>query len=330
MKEVRMFDGEKFHISQYMLRESRCNEKQSCSFSSSWWSWSWCCCCGSSSVHGLGTRVPSAGTLSVSAAALIAVMGYFMPNGIIRTLGIMGAGCVAAVIGSCAALYTYSVCAPVKSRDKLVAAILTPVMANLDKNMKEVRTELLKRAGRGKVVDVGCGSGTYFKYVCNASLDEWVGVEPLKDLHPVLEKEVHLWANDAIKGFKGKTRLVHGDLDAIHQDENGTVDAVVLGNVLCEVPDVDETLVRVKALLKKGGRCYFSEHVYDEENMWRAVIQTLVSPWWRVVSGGCNADRRQLRNIKHAFGHENVCSWTLFAGSFPWTARFEVGLALKT
>lgn len=314
MKEVRFFDGERFCISQYMLRESRCNEKQSSS----------CCCSPSITVKRLSA--------TLSASALVAVIGYCMPMsiGIMRSVAMIGAGSIAAVIGSCAALYTYSVCAPVKNRNALVAKILTPVMAGLDKNMKEVRTELLKRAGRGKVIDVGCGSGTYFKYVCSADLKEWVGVEPLQDLHPILENEVSRWTNDELKQFKGKTRLVVGDLDAIHEDEDGTVDAVVLGNVLCEVPDVDGTLVRVKALLKTGGRCYFSEHVYDEENAWRAVLQTIVSPWWRVVSGGCNADRRQLRNIRQAFGDDNVCSWTLFAGSFPWTARFEIGLAIKT
>ena len=29
-----------------------------------------------------------------------------------------------------------------------------------------------------------------------------------------------------------------------------------------------------------------------------------------------------------AFGAENVFSRTVFAGTFPWTARFELGLAL--
>jgi len=40
-----------------------------------------------------------------------------------------------------------------------------------------------------------------------------------------------------------------------------SVDWIILGNVLCEIPDVDEALRILDRLLKPGGRVYYSEHV---------------------------------------------------------------------
>ena len=113
------------------------------------------------------------------------------------------------------------------------------------------------------------------------------------------------------------------DVEDLVAAEGGTYDAVILGNVLCEVPEpIADTLAYVCRLLKKGGRVYFSEHVYDREHLWRAALQLLVHPWWVTVSGGCHCNRCQLEAIEACFGRENVCSWTLYAGSVPWTRRY--------
>ena len=167
----------------------------------------------------------------------------------------------------------------------------------------------------------------YFKYCAESpSVSEYVGLEPVHELHAEIHKSINKYSDQ----IRFPSRILGCFIEDISPSENGTYDSVILGNVLCEVPDEVTTLYHVKRLLKKGGRCYFSEHVMDRDQKWRAITQMIVAPWWRTVSGGCNVTRHQLDHIVNAFGQDNICHWTLYAGSFPWTARFEIGLALCT
>ena len=67
----------------------------------------------------------------------------------------------------------------------------------------------------------------------------------------------------------------------------------------------------------------------DDDQPWRRVLQHALSWWWLKVSDGCHCDRRTLPRIKGVFGERNVVNWTMYAGSFAWTARFELGVAIN-
>ena len=59
-----------------------------------------------------------------------------------------------------------------------------------------------------------------------------------------------------------------------------------------QVCHVDDTLVQLEKLLKPNtGRIYFSEHVLDDDQTWRRILQRAVAPWWVTFSNGCNCDR---------------------------------------
>lgn len=98
-------------------------------------------------------------------------------------------------------------------------------------------------------------------------MTEYIGLEPLTEFHAGLQ--------ETIASFQEQfpSRIIGSFIEDIPSSENGTYDSVILGNVLCEVPNEVQVLAHVKRLLKKNGRVYFSEHVYDKTQRWRALIQ---------------------------------------------------------
>jgi 2-polyprenyl-3-methyl-5-hydroxy-6-metoxy-1,4-benzoquinol methylase len=80
-------------------------------------------------------------------------------------------------------------------------------------------------------------------------------------------------------------------------------DFVILGNVLCEVPDVEATLFHVNRLLKRGGKVYFSEHVSSDSGTLLRYLQYVMSPMWCNLTDGCNINRDTLNSL------ENVKNW---------------------
>jgi len=203
--------------------------------------------------------------------------------------------------------------------DQMVAKMIRKVMKLVDKQFTAVRHEMFKNI-QGNVLDVGCGAGEYFKYYqASGRVSGLVALEPNTHLHNVIQERISGLSpsfptsitNDFIQNIEGE----------------GIFDSIVLGNVLCEVPNVPEALYHVNRLLRKGGRVYFSEHVIFPSDLHR-FFQNIVNPIWVIISGGCNCNRDTLAYI-NAQPWETV-SWTFEdAGNFPWIGPFVVGIALK-
>ena len=101
---------------------------------------------------------------------------------------------------------------------------------------------------------------------------------------------------------------------------------MILGNVLCEIPDVDENLKILNRMLKPGGRIYFQEHVKQEGIM--GILQELINPFWVLASDGCNCNRHTLKAFDR-IGWKYQ-SWT-FKGKCKVALidHMEVGVAVK-
>ena len=106
-------------------------------------------------------------------------------------------------------------------------------------------------------------------------------------------------------------------------------DWIVLGNVLCEVPDQEGVLAHVDRLVRPGGRVYFSEHIaHPAGTFWRSV-QDWVNPWWCCVSDGCNVNRPTLDRLLAQFTPEDgweVQYWQMDVGAL---VPFVMGVATK-
>jgi SAM-dependent methyltransferase len=97
---------------------------------------------------------------------------------------------------------------------------------------------------RGKLLDVGCGSGLFLKHM-QALGWEVSGVEPDRNAAQI-----------------AREALVHGDVVAgeLHQAEFApeSFDAVTLSHVIEHVPDPDDALAICHRLLRPGGRLVLS------------------------------------------------------------------------
>lgn len=199
-------------------------------------------------------------------------------------------------------------------RGTLISFIIPRIMAQTDKEFEKEREVLLKNV-KGKVLDVGSGGGAYLKYFRNS--DHVVAVEPVVEMHPYIREA----------GVGLKELAIRNSLDDVLAEfPQASFDWVILGNVLCEVPDIKQVLDQVDVLLKPGGHVYFSEHVACPSGSWSRWYQDMVNPCWRHVSGGCNCNRESVRILKEhrwdviefTYTHLKVC-----------LGPFVLGLAMK-
>ena len=179
----------------------------------------------------------------------------------------------------------------------LLSMLIPRIMDTTAKEFQAERQELLKDV-RGKVLDLGSGAGAYLKHCQNA--DQVVAVEPVEVLHDSIRKR-----GQNIK----KLRIVSWLDDLMDAEDPRSFDWVILGNVLCEVTDLETTLHQIDVLLKPGGKVYFSEHIGRPKGTWQRLIQDRVNPLWRHMGGGCNCNRDSLVAIQERRSWDTV-SWT--------------------
>ncbi len=213
---------------------------------------------------------------------------------------------------------------------RLAAAAVPVVMASVDTALRDLRTDLLKGL-RGRVLDVGCGDAPYLEYARgNPGLELYVCLEP----NPGLQEAIRARAG-RLGPQSFQVEQVACTLEELPRGGagylEGSFDAVILGNVLCELPDPAAALAQCRRLLRPGGRVYFCEHVLDGESPLRRALQHAINPWWRVVSDGCNCNRDSVARLQEAFGAGNVLAQTVYLDHIPlpWLARFELGLAVR-
>eukprot|EP00977_Amphora_coffeiformis_P007999 scaffold1803_cov92-Amphora_coffeaeformis.AAC.22 len=202
---------------------------------------------------------------------------------------------------------------------KTIMGLFLPIgMKAVDRKFHPERKELLKNLS-GRVLDVGSGGGAYLKY-CAEKATAVVAVEPIEHLHPKIEHAAaQAKLQDKLTIFKDVS-----ELDPIEYQ----FDWIILGNVLCEVDNVQETLIQLDRLLTPGGKVYFSEHVAHTGGTLRRRLQDWVNPMWKLYLGGCNCNRDSIEWMRQ------TTKWVIIDWVFPELAStlmgpFVLGLASK-
>ena len=209
--------------------------------------------------------------------------------------------------------------APQKIRSKILGWFIPKVMAGLADITHNQRKLLLQHVS-GRVLDVGSGGGAYLRHLKGAS--HVVCIEPIRECHP----KIRTSAVEA--GFQEYQVTIVGDtLEAyVQNNPYDKFDWVILGNVMCEVPDQRSTINCITSVLKPGGHVYFCEHIASPRGMSMRRIQDIINPFWNRVSGGCNCNRDTL----HAL--EGVHDWDIISWDLSLSVggnRMVMGLAQK-
>jgi len=161
-----------------------------------------------------------------------------------------------------------------------IARIYDSFMRNREATVLGPRRAYLLRPLRGKVLEIGAGTGVNFQYYHPET--SVLAIEPSLAM---LEK--------ARQKATENIRLLHaglGDPEFEQQLEAGSLDAIVCTLVLCTVPDPQAAFVQFVHWLKPGGRLILLEHIVSH-HPFKARLQSLFTPFWKMMAEGCHLNR---------------------------------------
>lgn len=134
---------------------------------------------------------------------------------------------------------------------------------------------------RGRVLEVGIGSGKNLPYYQGPEVEHLTAIDPLEELWE--RKQVELGS------LEFEVDFINGSAQQIPFPEN-TFDTVVSTSTLCSIKKVDEALKEMYRVLKPGGKLLFDEHGAAPD-AGLARHQNRLNPVWKRISGGCNLNR---------------------------------------
>jgi len=158
-----------------------------------------------------------------------------------------------------------------------------PYLINLACDGKPFRKQRMKviPQARGRVLEVGIGTGLNMPYYDRDRVKTIVGVDPSLRMHRLARKQIQR------AGFE--VRLVGLSAEKLPL-EDASFDTVVSTYTLCTIPDPVAALREMRRILVPGGKLLFSEHGRAPD---AAVLkwQTRLQPYWSKFAGGCLLDR---------------------------------------
>jgi SAM-dependent methyltransferase len=172
----------------------------------------------------------------------------------------------------------------------ILAALYDRILASSEaRGLAERRRTLLAHA-RGRVLEVGAGTGLNLAHYRPGQVTSLVALEPDGAMRRRLLPRVGT-------GTPVRCEVHEAGIDEV-TFADGSFDTVVCTLVLCTVPDPARAVATIKAWLAPDGCLLFLEHV-------RAVgltgrLQRAAAPVWRYAFGGCHLDRDTLGSLRAA------------------------------
>jgi ubiquinone/menaquinone biosynthesis C-methylase UbiE len=173
---------------------------------------------------------------------------------------------------------------------RVFAAIYDRMLAASEEaGLADRRAAVLAQA-RGRVLEIGAGTGHNLRHYPEVGIDELILTEPEAPMARRLEDRVAGAARDVQVLRAGAEQLPFAD---------ASFDTVVGTLVLCTVGDPRRALAEVHRVLAPGGQLLFLEHVRNPDPA-RARRQDRLTPVWRYIGHGCHPNRDTPRLIADA------------------------------
>jgi SAM-dependent methyltransferase len=181
------------------------------------------------------------------------------------------------------------------------------------------RADLLG-AVRGRVLEIGAGTGANLAFYPASGLERLVLAEPDARMRARLEAKLRAAPRPEVE--------VAAAPGAPLPFADASFDWVVGTLVLCTVPDPEGVLAEVRRVLRPGGRFAFIEHVAADDDPGRAKWQRRVEPLWKRLADGCHVTRRTEAAIAAAgFTFERL-ERTKLRKALPWVRPAVWGVAV--
>ncbi|TAN29661.1 MAG: class I SAM-dependent methyltransferase [Actinomycetota bacterium] len=181
------------------------------------------------------------------------------------------------------------------------ASVYEALMPLVEKaGLAKRRQELLSQVS-GRVLEIGAGTGFNLSHYPEDV--QLVVVEPNPEMLVILRS----------KAAGRNIEIIEGSVEDLSSSGIApkSFDFVVSTFVLCSVPDPDEALRTVSAMLAPGGKFVFLEHVVTPGVY--ELVQNLATPLWKRVAGGCHLNRDLLGSLDNS----QMVVTTLFRFNFP-------------
>ncbi len=146
--------------------------------------------------------------------------------------------------------------------------------------MGRMRQLVVPRA-RGRVLEVGIGTGLNMRYYDKSLVTHITGLDPALELHPLARERI------AQSGLQ--VDLVDVSAEKIPLPD-ASFDTVLITYTLCTIPNPQAALLEMRRVLAPNGRLLYCEHGRAPEasvQRW----QTRLQPFWGPVAGGCQLGR---------------------------------------
>jgi SAM-dependent methyltransferase len=141
--------------------------------------------------------------------------------------------------------------------------------------------QLVVPQARGRVLEVGIGTGLNLAFYDRSRIDHLTGVDPAEQMHALAQKRSRR-AGIAVE-------LVPISAERLPL-EDASFDTVVCTYTLCSIPDPLSALREMRRVLKPGGKLLYAEHGLAPDAA-VARHQQRIEPYWSRVAGGCHLTR---------------------------------------
>lgn len=148
------------------------------------------------------------------------------------------------------------------------------------KPIREQREKVVPQA-RGRVLEIGIGSGLNLPYYDRGKVSSLLGLEPAPEMSRKAKRAARRAGMDVQFIEAGAERIPL---------ESRSVDTVITTYTLCTIPESEAALREMRRVLKPGGRLLFLEHGLAPDASVRE-WQDRVTPLWKRIGGGCHLNR---------------------------------------
>ena len=160
---------------------------------------------------------------------------------------------------------------------------ILPKLLHFACGLKPVRRQREKVVphARGRVLEIGIGSGLNLPFYDSTKVTRLWGLEPSLEMRRVAERATHR------VGFE--VELIGLSAEEIPLDDDA-VDTVLITYTLCTIVGCEPALREMSRVLKPGGElmlCELGAAPDDGVRRW----QDRLNPIWKRVGGGCNLNR---------------------------------------
>lgn len=192
-------------------------------------------------------------------------------------------------------------------RGFIIEGGLPQVLKGGDELSRPLKKEAITPFAKGKILELGAGTGLTLQYYDENKIEKLYLVEPFKGLHKELSNNIKkrgqtfLEKSIIVPYGVEKTNLLKSKFGF----EVETFDTIVLVLVLCSIPHGKEHLIYLQSLLKSGGTLILFEHVASEDRLTNT-LQKIYNPVWTVLSAGCNVNRHSAHLVQNLGGWKEV------------------------